>query len=51
MTKQERLNLMRLHSALESLLVYRSKNGNTIPDYIFDQITANVEVLEREILK
>jgi hypothetical protein len=51
MTKQECLNMMRLLSALESLIVYRSQNGHTVPDYIFDQITSNVEVLEREILK
>jgi len=50
MTKPEMLRLMRLLSALESLLVYR-KQGEPVPVYLFDELANCVELLEKEILK
>ena len=47
MTKQELLQLLRLLSALESVMLV---NKQTIPDYLYDDINKAVEILEREIL-
>ena len=47
MTKQELLQLLRLLSALESVMLV---NKQTIPDYLYDDINRSVEILEREIL-
>lgn len=47
MTKPEVLRLMRLLSALESALTLA---GKQMPDYLYDDLTAMIEVLEREIL-
>ena len=47
MTREEFLRIMRLLSALEAVGVLREK----LPDYLFDEIVAAVEILEREILK
>ena len=47
MTKQELLQLLRLLSALESVMLV---NKQTIPDYLYDDINRAVEILEREIL-
>ena len=48
MTKQELLQLLRLLSALESVMLV---NKQTIPDYLYDDINRAVEILEREILE
>jgi len=48
MTKQELLKLLKLLSAIESVML---ANKQTIPDYLFADIDAAVVVLEREILK
>ena len=48
MTKQEMMEMMRLLSALESLLV---ASKTSTPDYLFEQLAKAVDVLEREILK
>lgn len=47
MTKQELLQMMRLLSALESLMLTKER----VPDYLLEQLTEMVEILEREILK
>jgi hypothetical protein len=47
MTKQEMLKILRLLSAIESVML---ANKQAIPDYLFEQIDAAVVVLEREIL-
>jgi hypothetical protein len=47
MTKQELLRMMRLLSALESVMLTKDR----VPDYLLDQLNEMVDVLEREILK
>jgi len=47
MTKPELLRMMRLLSALESVMLTKDK----VPDYLLDQLVDMVEILEREILK
>ncbi len=47
MTKPELLGLMRLLSALESAAMCKLP----MPDYLLEQITVSVEILEQEILK
>jgi hypothetical protein len=47
MTKQELLRMMRLLSALESVMLTKER----VPDYLLDQLQEMVDVLEREILK
>ncbi len=47
MTIQELLCMMRLLSALESLMLTKER----VPDYLLEQLTEMVEILEREILK
>lgn len=51
MTKQEMFRLMRVISALESILIYDLNNKSRVPDYLLEDITSCVEILEREILK
>lgn len=46
MTKEEMLRIMRLLSGIESVLLTKEKT----PDYLFEEITSAVAVLEREIL-
>ena len=48
MTKEELLRVMRLLSALEALGMMRDR---AMPDYLHDDLTLCVEILEREILK
>ena len=48
MTKEELLRVMRLLSAMEALGMMRDR---TIPDYLLEDLTNCVEILEREILK
>ena len=47
MTKQELLRMMRLLSALESVMLTKDR----VPDYLLDQLNEMVDILEREILK
>jgi hypothetical protein len=47
MTKQELLRMMRLLSALESVMLTKDR----LPDYLLDQLNEMVDILEREILK
>jgi hypothetical protein len=47
MTKEEMLRIMRLLSALESVSIAKVQP----PDYLHDEISELVLVLEREILK
>ncbi len=47
MTKPEALRMMRLLSAIESALMMA---GKPTPDHLHDDITAMIEILEREIL-
>lgn len=47
MDKPELLRLMRLLSGLEGVLM---TNQQRAPDYLMDELSACVEVLEREIL-
>jgi len=47
MTKPELLQMMRLLSALESLMLTKER----VPDYLLEQLTEMVDILEREILK
>ncbi len=47
MSKQELLQMMRLLSALESLMLTKER----VPDYLLEQLTEMVDILEREILK
>jgi hypothetical protein len=47
MTKQELLQMMRLLSALESVMIAKDR----VPDYLLEQLHEMVEVLEKEILK
>jgi len=52
MTKPELLRLMRLLSALESLLMYRKPgDGGSVPDYLLEEIASCVELIEKEILR
>lgn len=48
MTKEEMLIIMRLLAALESVMLV---NKAAIPDYLLDQCSQAVSILEREILK
>lgn len=48
MTKKELLELMRLLSALES---WSFSAGQRLPDYLFEDLTNAVEMIESEILK
>jgi len=50
MTKPEMLRLMRLLSALESLVVYSKPNDGLI-DSLLQELSDCVEILEKEILK
>jgi hypothetical protein len=47
MTKAEMLAMMRLLSAMESAMLAKG----VMPEYLIDQVSEMVEVLEREILK
>lgn len=47
MTKLEMLAMLRLLSALESVMVAQVK----VPDYLLENLSTNVDVLVREILK
>jgi uncharacterized protein YjgD (DUF1641 family) len=47
MTKEELLKLMRLLSALEAVGVLREQ----LPDYLLEDLSEAVAILEREILK
>jgi hypothetical protein len=47
MSKAELLQMMRLLSALESVMIAQCKT----PDYLLEQLTDAVTVLEREILR
>lgn len=47
MTKQELLRMMRLLSALESVMLTKER----VPDYLLEQLQEMVDILEREILK
>ncbi len=47
MTKPEMLQMMRLLSALESLMLTKER----VPDYLLEQLSDMVGILEREILK
>ena len=47
MTKEELLKLMRLLSALEAVSVLREQ----LPDYLLEDLSEAVAILEREILK
>jgi hypothetical protein len=47
MTKPEMLQMMRLLSALESLMLTKER----VPDYLLERLSDMVEILEREILK
>jgi len=47
MTKPQLLQMMRLLSALESVMLTKER----VPDYLLEQLTEMVEILEREILK
>jgi hypothetical protein len=51
MNKQELLKLMRLLSALESILLYAPTVNTRIPDYLLENLSECTEVLEKEILK
>jgi hypothetical protein len=48
MTKAEALALIKLLSAIES---WSFADKHRMPDYLYEQINAAMEVLEREILK
>jgi hypothetical protein len=47
MTKQEALAAIKLLSALES---WAFSNGQTLPDYLLDQLETVMAVLDREVL-
>ena len=47
MTKQELLQMMRLLSALESVMIAKDR----VPDYLLEQLHSMVIVLERELIK
>lgn len=48
MTTPELLSLMRLLSAMESAILAA---GQQMPDYLSDDVTQHIEILEREILE
>lgn len=48
MTKEELLRVMRLLSALEALGMMRDR---TMPDYLLEDLSNCVAILEREILR
>lgn len=48
MTPQELLSLMRLLAALES---WAFAQGKPFPDYLHEDLTRNISIIEREILK
>ena len=48
MTKEELLRIMRLLSAMEALGMMRDR---ATPDYLLEDLSGCVEILEREILK
>lgn len=50
MTKQEALQILKLLSALESSLMLGKGVSGGIPDYLIEEISRAVHVLEREIL-
>ena len=50
MTKEEMLKMMRLLSALESLLLARTEHKH-VPDYLLEHLVEMVDILERDILK
>jgi hypothetical protein len=47
MTKPELLQMMRLLSALESVMIAKDR----VPDYLLEQLHSMVIVLERELIK
>ena len=47
MTKPEMLAMMRLLSAMESAMLAKG----VMPDYLLEDVTKMIDVLEREILK
>jgi hypothetical protein len=52
MDKKDAMALMRLLSALESLIMaWGMTKERSIPDYLLEQIADSVEALEKEILK
>lgn len=50
MTKQEALQILKLLSALESGLMWDKSASDRVPDYLLEEISRAVHVLEREIL-
>ena len=51
LSKHELIQLLRLLSALESVMVYQSTSKALLPDYLLDELHTCAEILEREILK
>lgn len=47
MTKQELLRMMRLLSSVESAMLM---SKCSMPDHLYDELAALIEVLEREVL-
>ena len=48
MTKEQILEVIKLLSALES---WSFANKHNLPDFLYEKITASMEVLEKELLK
>ena len=48
MTKEQILEVIKLLSALES---WSFADKHNMPDYLYEKITASMEVLEKELLK
>ena len=48
MTKEEALELIKLLSAIES---WSFADKHRMPDYLYENISMNMEVLTREVLK
>ena len=48
MTKAETLEVIKLLSAVES---WSFADKHSMPDYLYEKITASMEVLEKELLK
>ena len=51
LSKHELLQVLRLLSAVESVMVYQSTSKALLPDYLLDERHTCAEILEREILK
>jgi len=51
MDKLSLMRILKLLSAMESILLYRGESRGDVPDYLLEDISEVVRSLEQEILK